>query len=372
MGQKYVYNPLTCEYDIINEGAPGVPGPRGPVGSSGPAGPPGKDGEGVAPGGNTGQVLAKASDDDYDTEWVDQSGGGGALGLAEVLANGNTSNSIGLRILNEWGAPDGPRSSVSSDEVRVDSYGYNTLYSRLTPDQLMIYDQVSGAGINLSTSYGGRISVHNTSGGVVVMELDAGNSSGDSTLILPATDTPGSPETLATREWVINNGGGGGAVPSLDQVLTQNNESAVPVVITDAMGTEATLSMNGISVSANSLAQGMLSPDKVILTTDSIMTAELSGENGLRLTTPNMDTYTLEGDPNPTGGGTVYLPSTSTPETLATREWVTSNGGGAPAYGDSSSRPAAPPIAEQYFDTTLGKPIWHDGSQWVDATGTGV
>lgn len=41
------------------------------------AGIPGPAGEGVPAGGDTGQVLAKASGDDYDTEWVEQSGGGG-------------------------------------------------------------------------------------------------------------------------------------------------------------------------------------------------------------------------------------------------------------------------------------------------------
>jgi hypothetical protein len=35
-------------------------------------------GVGVPEGGTTGQVLAKVSDDDYDTDWVDQSGGGGS------------------------------------------------------------------------------------------------------------------------------------------------------------------------------------------------------------------------------------------------------------------------------------------------------
>lgn len=35
----------------------------------------GDPGEGVPPGGTTGQVLAKASGTDYDTQWVDQSGG---------------------------------------------------------------------------------------------------------------------------------------------------------------------------------------------------------------------------------------------------------------------------------------------------------
>lgn len=37
----------------------------------------GDPGEGVPVGGTTGQVLAKASGTDYDTEWVDQTGGGG-------------------------------------------------------------------------------------------------------------------------------------------------------------------------------------------------------------------------------------------------------------------------------------------------------
>lgn len=27
-------------------------------------------------------------------------------------------------------------------------------------------------------------------------------------------------------------------------------------------------------------------------------------------------------------------------------------------------------IGRPYFDTTLGYPIWYDGSQWIDATGS--
>jgi len=40
--------------------------------------------------------------------------------------------------------------------------------------------------------------------------------------------------------------------------------------------------------------------------------------------------------------------------------------------GATASRPASPATGEMYFDTTLGKPIWYDGSNWVDATGTTV
>lgn len=40
--------------------------------------------------------------------------------------------------------------------------------------------------------------------------------------------------------------------------------------------------------------------------------------------------------------------------------------------GSTANRPANPVVFEQYFDSTLGKPIWYDGVSWVDATGTAV
>ena len=46
-------------------------GNPGPTGKQGPAGAPGPAGPGVAPGGTTGQVLAKKSNTNYDTEWID-------------------------------------------------------------------------------------------------------------------------------------------------------------------------------------------------------------------------------------------------------------------------------------------------------------
>jgi hypothetical protein len=38
----------------------------------------------------------------------------------------------------------------------------------------------------------------------------------------------------------------------------------------------------------------------------------------------------------------------------------------------TANRPSSPAEGAQWFDTTLGKPIWYDGSGWVDATGTSV
>lgn len=62
-------------------GVAGPTGPAGPAGETGPAGPAGSNGTngtngvGVPTGGTTGQVLAKSSDADYATQWVNQSGG---------------------------------------------------------------------------------------------------------------------------------------------------------------------------------------------------------------------------------------------------------------------------------------------------------
>lgn len=38
----------------------------------------------------------------------------------------------------------------------------------------------------------------------------------------------------------------------------------------------------------------------------------------------------------------------------------------------TGSRPASPNAGECYFDTTLGIPIWYDGANWIDATGSTV
>jgi hypothetical protein len=40
--------------------------------------------------------------------------------------------------------------------------------------------------------------------------------------------------------------------------------------------------------------------------------------------------------------------------------------------GVTANRPANVETGYQYFDTTLGKPIYYNGTSWVDATGTTV
>lgn len=81
--------------DTGDTGATGPQGPKGDTGETGPQGPKGDTGAtgpagvGIATGGTTGQVLAKKSNSDYDTEWVDQEGGGGAS-----LPTGGTTGQV--------------------------------------------------------------------------------------------------------------------------------------------------------------------------------------------------------------------------------------------------------------------------------------
>jgi hypothetical protein len=44
-----------------------------------------------------------------------------------------------------------------------------------------------------------------------------------------------------------------------------------------------------------------------------------------------------------------------------------------PSSGPTANRPIdVLQVGQFYFDTTLGIPIWYDGTDWVDATGTVV
>ena len=96
-------------------------------GDTGPAGQDGVDGVGVPTGGTTGQVLKKASNTDYDTEWADESGGGGGTSDYTDLSNkpqinghtlsGNQSASdLGLAPAGAYVKPSGgiPKTDLAS------------------------------------------------------------------------------------------------------------------------------------------------------------------------------------------------------------------------------------------------------------------
>ena len=75
-----------------------VKGPAGADGTDGAKGDTGPAGVGIATGGTTNQVLAKASNDDYDTKWVNAGGEGSgdvqSVNTIEPDVNGNVQVSV--------------------------------------------------------------------------------------------------------------------------------------------------------------------------------------------------------------------------------------------------------------------------------------
>lgn len=50
---------------------------------------------------------------------------------------------------------------------------------------------------------------------------------------------------------------------------------------------------------------------------------------------------------------------------VVNRKFVTLN-------GSTGNRPSNPVVGQFYLDSSLGKPIWWKGSNWIDATGSTV
>ena len=84
-------------------GAPGTSGTSGLAGAPGTSGTSGTSGEGtsgtsgigIPTGGNANQVLAKIDGTDYNTQWVDQTGGGGATSGTSGTSGVGTSGTSG-------------------------------------------------------------------------------------------------------------------------------------------------------------------------------------------------------------------------------------------------------------------------------------
>ena len=92
---------LTACNDKGSTGATGASGPVGPAGAMGPAGPAGatgaagSTGQGMAAGGTAGQILAKTSATDFDTQWINLPGAA-TIDWSSLCPTGQSlANSVG-------------------------------------------------------------------------------------------------------------------------------------------------------------------------------------------------------------------------------------------------------------------------------------
>ena len=112
----------------IPRGKTGPQGPQGEPGADGKTGPQGPAGPGVAAGGTTGQVLAKKSNTNYDTEWINPTSGGTvSVNVGETLTgepgtNASVTNSgdetnvvLNFTIPRGKTGPQGPQGEPGAD-----------------------------------------------------------------------------------------------------------------------------------------------------------------------------------------------------------------------------------------------------------------
>ena len=169
--------------DKGDRGPRGLTGAKGDPGLPGPKGDKGDPGAGVPAGGATGQVLAKASEADQDTQWIDPPAGGGGGGAVSSV-NGKTGDVV----LDVDDIPELPTSKIGS--------------GLFTTDRIPALPQSKVIG--LSSALSGKAEVEHTH---TVGDIDA-------------TGTP-SDETFLRGDgtWALppsGGGGGGGAVSSVN------------------------------------------------------------------------------------------------------------------------------------------------------------
>ncbi len=96
-----------------------------------------------------------------------------------------------------------------------------------------------------------------------------------------------------------------------------------------------------------------------------------NGPTGL-ISISTQGNYTINGQPLITGyavnGPTKLLFILDVDNQNWTMHHIATN----PPFNTTANRPLNPKNGEQYFDSTVGKPIWFNGTIWVDSSGNGV
>ena len=385
MGQKYVYNALTCEYDIINEGEAGPPGRRGAPGRDGS---PGRPGVGVPAGGTKGQHLVKKTNADHDTEWVTDSSSV-AQDLKAVLTVGNSAMDAMIILAKDDGngAPEAVTSQLEYDQLRIGDNvgsGANTKLTNLgvTITGLQHSTYLDESSLHIQNLAAQRaVALDADSFGFPVISLKDTNNGGTTYIRRDGPELDGHfvfekysgvDEVVATREWVADNTSGGGTgTQDLDAVLTVGNTTDKAVIVTDGTAqsvfdVQGSVVENGTD-SMTSQTSNQLKAER----TDQVSSIHLGVDTG----TPEIKMETSLGNAvikqdGSTTSGTFLLPGTTGDEVVATREWVTAS---VFPTGDSSSRTPYETNGQMYLDTTISKPIWYiTGTGWIDATGATV
>lgn len=128
----------------------------------GEQGPPGPPGVGIAPGGTANQVLAKIDGTNYNTRWVDQTGGGGAPGGVNTSIQFNNNGAFG-----GFGTWDGTIFDIGAGKLFKGQYSNRDGSAYINPDGSAVFANgaviVNNAGAVTGETFNGFLANGNIS-----------------------------------------------------------------------------------------------------------------------------------------------------------------------------------------------------------------
>lgn len=256
----------------------------------------GPSGHGVPDGGNTGQVLAKASDDNQDTEWVDQTGGGGGGAVDSV--NGQT----GVVILDSDDI--GDTSATHKFVTASDITKLSNLSGINTGDQ-----NLSGLVPKTTTVNG-----HALSSNVTVIKSDVGLANVDN------TSDANKPVSAATQT-ALNSKADISSIPNKTSQLTNDSGFITGYTETDPIFTShAAHNITSADITKLDNLSGVNTGDQVNITGNAGTATKLA-------TARNINGIPFDGSSNITVADNTKVPTTTTVNghTLSTDVVVTAN-----------------------------------------------
>ncbi len=305
-------------------------------GEQGPPGDEGSPGVGVPAGGTTGQVLAKVSNTDFDTDWVDQTGGGGgsgtvtsvsvtpANGITGTVTNPTTTPAISLNLgaitptsvaatgtvtgSNLTGSHSGTSSGTNTGDQNLAPYA---LTSSLAPVALSgAYNDLSGkpvlapvATLGTYASLTGKPTIPTLTS---QLTNDSGFLTGNQTVILSG-DVSGSGSTAITVT-IGSNKVTNGMLSTMPTHTIKGNSTGSTGNAQDLTGTQATALLDVFSTSLKGLVPASGGGTSNFLRADGTWQAP-GGAGGGTVTSVATGTG-LTGGPI-TGTGTISLDSGS-------------------------------------------------------------